>query len=129
VTLTHGGQDFLLAGIDDLWGESCDLDAAMTNPDRLPLLLLTHHPDTVLDPLALGADLVVCGHTHGGQVSLPGGRPLGGVPTVLGKKYAHGSFSFGPKTTLFVSRGCGETLMRVRFCCRPEIALLVCGQK
>ncbi len=126
VILEKNGARFALAGIDDLWGKSCDLDAALHDvPPELPLILLTHHPDTVLDPRVLRANLIICGHTHGGQVCLPGGWPLGGIPSVTGRKYAQGLHAISERTSLFVTRGAGETLARLRFCCPPEVVLLV----
>jgi uncharacterized protein len=125
VMLDYEDQKIALAGIDDLWGESCDLDEALKGiPSDLPTILLTHHPDTMLEESSKKTDLMICGHTHGGQVCWPGGRPLGGIPSVVGNAYAQGLFALSEKTSLFVSRGCGETLLRVRFCCAPEIALL-----
>ena len=131
VELTHGGETFALTGIDDLWGESCDLDAAFRDiPADMPVLFMTHHPDTVLDERSNRASVIVCGHTHGGQVRLPFIGPLGGVPSVTGKKYAYGLFPLNDgKTHLYTSKGCGETLLRVRFCCPPEIAVLELGTR
>lgn len=125
VVLEHEGEKLALAGIDDLWGPSCDINNAFEGiPADMPVLLQTHHPDTVLDERSMRADLMVCGHTHGGQVRFPIIGPLA-VPSVTGKKYAYGLFEMKNGTTrLFTSRGCGETLLRVRFNCPPEIAVL-----
>jgi predicted MPP superfamily phosphohydrolase len=70
----------------------------------------------------LGIDLVLAGHTHGGQVRLP---LVGALysQTALGRKYAAGLFSFG-KTTLYVNRGIGNALLPFRFLCRPEITVI-----
>jgi uncharacterized protein len=124
----HHDETFAIAGIDDLWSKSCNLDAAFADiPESTPTICLTHHPDTILEDQSKKADLIICGHTHGGQVCLPGGYPIAGVPAIVGRKYAHGLFAITQRTTLFVTRGCGESMMRMRFCCRPEIVLLECG--
>lgn len=130
VILDHHGEKVAVAGIDDLWSESSNMDAAFAKiPQETPTIFLTHHPDTILDERSHAADLIVCGHTHGGQVCWPGGYPAAGVPAVVGRKYAHGLFEITKRTKLFVTRGCGETLMRVRFWCRPEIAILECFER
>lgn len=84
-------------------------------------LVLAHTPDRIAWGLEVGADLVLAGHTHGGQIQLP---ILGVVasPSIHGARYACGVFRRGD-TVLHVSRGVsGETPLRWR--CPPEIALL-----
>lgn len=123
--LSHHGEQFAIAGIDDLWSESCNLNRAVSGiPTNMPTILLAHEPDIILEAQSAKANLIVSGHTHGGQVCFPGGYPAAGVPSLVGKRYAHGLFQVHDHTSLFVTRGCGETMLRVRFCCRPEVAIL-----
>jgi predicted MPP superfamily phosphohydrolase len=84
-------------------------------------ILLAHTPDVIRDAARRGVDLMLSGHTHGGQVRLP---LLGAtvVPSRYGHRYAAGQFQVDG-TTLYVSRGLGTVRFRVRFLCRPELAI------
>jgi predicted MPP superfamily phosphohydrolase len=88
-------------------------------------VLLYHSPELALVAPARGVGLYLCGHTHGGQVRLPG---LGALITSsrLGKRFEVGWHRVGT-TVLYVSRGIGMEGMgapRVRFLCRPEVTLV-----
>ena len=86
-------------------------------------ILLAHFPETV-DRLPPGTfELVLSGHTHGGQICLPypGGKVRFGG---LKPPYPEGVYEL-PGTTLVVSRGIGTTFVPFRFCARPEASLLV----
>lgn len=85
-------------------------------------LLLAHSPDVLLDPASAGADLVLCGHTHGGQVRLPLVGPLF-TNTRIGRQAAAGEAEIGG-VRCYVSRGLGASGIRARLYCRPELALL-----
>ncbi len=91
--------------------------------DRFNVFLF-HTPDLIEDVSGPAVDLYLCGHTHGGQVCLPG---YGAVITFskFGKKYESGPYRVGP-TTLYVNRGLGlepRPAPQVRFLARPEIAI------
>ncbi len=92
------------------------------DPGRLNILL-THVPafdHTVLDDRH---DLILCGHTHGGQVRIPFVRPFY-LPRYSGD-FVSGLYRTGPgDTPLYVNRGIGTSVFPVRFLCRPEITLL-----
>jgi predicted MPP superfamily phosphohydrolase len=136
VLLTPGGADLWLLGIEDtgyagksfsdftaIW-EQAALDLARmleTIPAGAPRILLVHNPDFA-EMLPEGRiDLVLCGHTHGGQVRVPIlGAPI--VPSCFGQKYAGGLVA-GPRTVVYVNRGIGLIAPPVRFNCRPEITL------
>ena len=84
--------------------------------------MLAHTPDVIRDAARLDVDLMLSGHTHGGQIRLP---LLGAtvVPSRYGHRYAAGEFHV-EGTTLYVSRGLGTVRFPIRFLCRPELALL-----
>ena len=127
-TITVRGQRIALAGVDDPY----------TRRDRYPLIAgpadraavvrigVTHAPEPrVLDGFAGdGYDLVLAGHTHGGQVRVPG---FGAVVTNCGidRSRARGLSRWGTHTVLNVSAGLGTSpYMPMRFCCRPEATLI-----
>jgi len=67
-----GGQDILIGGTSDLWQRKQDFSFTNTLLDK-PLILLTHNPDTALNvPSNVSFALMLAGHTHGGQVRIPG---------------------------------------------------------
>lgn len=116
---------FHLVGMDDWWEGSRDISGVVRSiRDNDSYILLQHNPDVVLHPKAFGRSpaLLLSGHTHGGQVNIPGiGPPI--VPTVLGSRYAAGLFDFdGVK--LYVNRGLGAITPPVRFNCPPEVAVI-----
>jgi predicted MPP superfamily phosphohydrolase len=116
-----------LCGVGDLWKDSQDYRAALGGlPDDMPRLLLSHNPDVAEEPAfrscGLRVDLMVSGHTHGGQVAIPFmGTPV--VPSKYGQKYASGMVQ-GPTCPVFVCRGIGLSVMPVRMGVSPEIAVL-----
>ena len=81
--------------------------------------LLAHDPRRITEASALGVPLVLSGHTHGGQVVLPG------LGAIAAQKFpiAAGTARQGA-TTLFVSRGIGTVYVPVRINCPPEVSLL-----
>ncbi|HDQ72671.1 MAG TPA: hypothetical protein ENN19_11335 [Chloroflexi bacterium] len=93
------------------------------SPERFTLLLY-HSPDLMPEATALGVDLYLCGHTHGGQIRLPF---FGAIFTSseFGKRYEMGCYRAGD-TTLYVNRGLGVEGLgspRARFLSPPEIVL------
>jgi len=86
-------------------------------------ILLAHSPDQAFDATGKGVDLVLSGHTHGGQVRLP---LIGTVytGTELGPEYAAGLYQFDD-LWLYITRGVGMTGLPIRFLCPPEVSLLV----
>ncbi len=114
---------FWVAGVGDYWERAHDVEAALSAvPEGEPVLVLTHNPD--LFPTVPGrVALTVAGHTHGGQVYLPGiGRPI--VPSQFGERFAIGHVEEEGRH-LFVSSGTGTSILPVRFLVPPEISLLV----
>jgi uncharacterized protein len=117
------GADLWVAGVDDLTEGQPDLGAALAGvPDEPPLILLAHNPDVWLDARVAAADLVLSGHTHGGQVRLPGVGVVHTQGTHLSRQRPAGWFERGD-TRMFVSRGLGESIP-LRLGVRPQVALI-----
>ena len=117
------GLDLQLAGLDEtLYGQPKVLPR--DSADK-PYLLLGHEPDVLLDMKEGQADLVLCGHTHGGQIRLP---LIGSliVPSKLGRRADLGHRVINGMPT-FISAGLGEVLCRARLMCPPEIVVLELG--
>jgi predicted MPP superfamily phosphohydrolase len=125
--VTEASEGLALCGVGDLWEDRPDFPLALGGlPAALPRVLLAHNPDAAEEPALLRSDLrvdlMVSGHTHGGQVRLPLlGTPI--IPSRYGSKYAQGLIQ-GPVCPVFVSRGIGTSQMPVRLGVTPEIALL-----
>lgn len=122
----HRGRRLRLAGVDDPHSGRDDLARALadvppTPGAREPLLLLAHSPDILEAASRAGVDLVLAGHTHGGQICLPGGVPLW-TNTRRGR-FGAGLFQRGT-TRMFVTRGVGTAGLRMRLFCPPEIAVI-----
>jgi predicted MPP superfamily phosphohydrolase len=91
-------------------------------PSEATVILLAHSPDAIYEAMAAGVDLVLSGHTHGGQVRLPVIGPLY-VNSDVGRRYNQGLFHLDG-TQLYVNRGIGTRWLRVRFLCPPEITVI-----
>ena len=97
------------------------------DPDRFNLLL-SHVPGFAHEYLERHIGLVLCGHTHGGQVRMPLLPPLY-LPRFSGR-FVAGSYQVGRyDTPLYVNRGIGTSVLPVRLACRPEITLLTLEPK
>jgi len=123
VVVTKGADCLGLSGLSIVHAWAA-VDTIKSLPrDRFNVFLF-HTPDLIEDIRGPGVDLYLCGHTHGGQVCLPG---YGALITFskFGKKYESGLYHVGP-TTLYVNRGLGlepRPGPQVRFFARPEIAV------
>jgi uncharacterized protein len=127
VPIERDGQRLWLSGLHDATFGTPDLDRAVPAQLDGPLLILCHEPDyadiILRHPRAGRADLILSGHTHGGQIRLPFFPPLALPP--MGKKYAEGLFHFpDSRTQLYVNRGLGTVGLPIRFDCPPEITAL-----
>src|SRR5207302_9060975 len=73
VTLREGDACLHLAGVDDLWSRRCDVERALAGlDDATPRVVLAHNPRTIEQLDGRRCDLMLSGHTHGGQVDWPG---------------------------------------------------------
>jgi predicted MPP superfamily phosphohydrolase len=111
-----------VAGAADLRFRRPDLDAALEKvPPAAPVILLAHDPD-LFPHVPERVALTVAGHTHGGQLDVPGLRRLG-IPSRYGTRYAGGHVVEG-RRHLYVSRGIGESGLPARLRTPPEIVVL-----
>jgi uncharacterized protein len=117
-----GGKTLWMLGVDDLWWNSDDLPAALESvPARDAKILLCHNPLGIWQASARGVDLVLSGHTHGGQVRLPGLRSL--YRSKLGERFFEG-WNRLDGTQIYVNRGIGKVVVPIRVACPAEIACL-----
>jgi predicted MPP superfamily phosphohydrolase len=126
--ITIRGQRIALAGVNDPYTrrDRYEKIAGPADPAALIRIGIAHAPEPrVLDRFAAdGYDLVLAGHTHGGQVRVPG---IGALVTNCGidRSRARGLSRWGSHTLLNVSAGLGTSpYMPMRFCCRPEASLI-----
>ncbi len=123
--IEHNGHPILLAGNELPWFPlAADMASVPDNFDgKRPLrIALCHTPDQLAWSQAHDFDLMLAGHTHGGQVRFPLVGPIL-APSVFGTRHASGTFFYEP-TLLHVSRGiAGTRPLRLR--CPPEVTKLV----
>jgi predicted MPP superfamily phosphohydrolase len=121
-SVSLNGEQFHLAGLDDVWVGDARLDEVVTAlPESGAAVLLTHEPDYADVSAAIGRfDLQISGHSHGGQINIPFyGPPM--LP-YLGRKYPIGLYQVG-EMLQYTNRGVGMTGLEVRLNCRPEITI------
>ena len=130
VRIERGGEYIELAGIDDpsfLGADGSAKSRAASELERLSvdgayLVLLAHRPELIETYAEYGADLVLSGHAHGGQIRLPGLGGLYAPGQGFLPEYDAGLYSSGD-TSLVVSRGLGNSLFPLRINNRPEVVL------
>ncbi|MEO0565880.1 MAG: metallophosphoesterase, partial [Chloroflexota bacterium] len=119
-TLARGEARLHIAGVDDIYEKQHDLNAVLDAiPDDGAAVLLAHEPDFADESAATGRfDLQLSGHSHAGQIRLPGIGALW-LPE-LGEKYPVGLYEIDGMYQ-YTSRGLGSLTPNVRFWCRPEV--------
>jgi hypothetical protein len=112
------GEAMELAGIR-FWTRRVGDIARVLRQSRDIVLLLAHDPRRIAEAAALDVPAVLSGHTHGGQVVLPGFGALArrDFPVLAGVARRH-------NTSLFVSRGIGTVYVPIRINCPPEVAVV-----
>jgi predicted MPP superfamily phosphohydrolase len=116
------GTSLWLVGLADLWTRPQRISETVTKvPEGQPLIALTHNPD-IFPNVPQRVQLVLAGHTHGGQVRFP---LIGSVivPSDYGNRWVQGHV-FEDNHHLFVTTGIGTSIVPVRFGLPPEIVLL-----
>ena len=124
-TLMLRGDSLHIAGTADPGTDRPDLNTAVPSQPKGPVILMSHAPDyadfVITHPRGPLIDLMLSGHSHGGQVRLPVLGPL--VLPPLGRKYVEGLFHFN-RMQLYVNRGLGTVGIPIRLNCPPEITLI-----
>ena len=123
VVIERGGQRIHLAGIDDAHFFRVDNieKAADAVPHEDFSILLSHTPEIYRQAAHAGFDLLLSGHTHGGQICLPGGIPIT-LDAALPRSLGSGAWSYRDMAG-YTSVGAGSSVVPVRFNCPPEITL------
>ncbi|MBN1457542.1 MAG: metallophosphoesterase [Sedimentisphaerales bacterium] len=124
VCLRKGDNSVFLVGLDDChYFGADDLDSAVAGVSKNSLkILISHSPEIYEKAEAYGFDLLLSGHTHGGQICLPNGTAIvknASVPSVFVK----GKWSYKGLRG-YTSRGAGSSCIPARFFCPPEITFL-----
>jgi predicted MPP superfamily phosphohydrolase len=122
-SVSKNGAEIWLAGVDDAHLYDChDIAKADANvPANAVKILLSHTPETYAEAADAGFDYVICGHTHAGQICLPGGIPIivnAGCPRRFCAGLWHHRGLQG-----YTSRATGSSALAVRFFCPPEITI------
>lgn len=121
ISLARGDARLHLIGVEDLWSRACDLQQAFTGITPVsPCIVLAHNPRTIEHLNGLRCDLMLSGHTHGGQVHVP----VLGRPTLSRKarQFAAGLYRYRD-SYLYVNKGVGFGF-KFRYGVRPEVAVL-----
>lgn len=123
VGISRGESSIFLGGIDDpVIFHTDDIPGAFAGTPRTALkILLGHSPRVYRRAEASGVDFLLCGHTHGGQVCLPGGRALVGNDSSP-KTFHKGSWRFG-KLLGYTTVGAGASGLPIRLNCPPELVI------
>ena len=129
VRLAAPYEDFWICGLDDHLLGRPDAASAIQGADGHRIVLM-HSPSGLVDLGNNAFDLALCGHTHGGQIALPGGRPIVVPRGPLCRQYAAGRFELDPqqvdsqRRVMIVSRGVGCSTVPLRMFSDPEV--MVC---
>ena len=122
VPIEQGSARFWLAGVDDALEARPDLGATIQKiPSGEVIVLLAHEPDFAEESALTPVDLQLSGHSHGGQIWIPGiGAPW--LPP-LARKYPRGLYKVG-NMTLYTNIGIGTIRAAIRINCVPEVTLI-----
>lgn len=117
-----------ICGVDEYWSGDPDADRAFANANGTRVLLM-HSPCTLHAIDGHRFDLALCGHTHGGHIALPGGRPIWIPQKEINAPYVHGRFDLAPPHSgaLVVSRGVGALEVPFRSYAPPDVLIVKLG--
>jgi predicted MPP superfamily phosphohydrolase len=123
LAIERNGASFYLAAIDDTWTKRADIDLALRErPEGMPTIVLSHDPDRFPHFAARSVDLVLSGHTHGGQIAVPFlARHVNA--SKLAHRFHLGLYEKGP-AKLYVHPGLGTTGPPIRLGVAPAIVVL-----
>jgi hypothetical protein len=114
-----------IVGLDEPWTGRADGSRAFASPAAAGAsftVAVSHAPEGLPFVEGRGARLLLCGHTHGGQIALPGRRPVI-VHGALGRRWPSGLHEVGGDLSLFVSRGLGAVDLPLRAFAPPDVTL------
>lgn len=123
VEIERGGARIHLAGIDDAHFFRADNieKAGDSIPQEEFAVLLSHTPEIYRQAAHADFDLMLSGHTHGGQICLPGGVPIT-LDSTLPRRFGAGAWTYHAMAG-YTSVGAGSSIVAVRLNCPPEITL------
>ncbi len=120
-----GGQPVVVSGASDLWQRRQDFGFSGALPEGKPVILLTHNPDTALVvPDSFSYDLMLAGHTHGGQVRLPGIYRNFLPVTGPFDKELHRIQTPAGQRLVYITTGTGMVGVPMRFLMPPRVDIL-----
>ncbi len=126
VHLPDPHEDVAILGLDEPWTGRPDAELALAcAPDARIRLAVAHAPEGLHALEGRGISVLLCGHTHGGQLALPGPRPLV-VPGPTSRRHPFGRHELGD-LTLYVSRGLGGIEVPMRSWAPPDVLVLELG--
>ena len=127
VKISIENENIYIAGVEDLWKGSPDAEKALENVKNEDFaILLTHNPEYFEEMTEKGknlSDIILAGHTHGGQVTLFGKIVASAIENK--EKYGYGMKNYGGHK-LYITSGVGGTAfeMFIRFFAKPEVVIL-----
>jgi predicted MPP superfamily phosphohydrolase len=121
--IQRDGEQIVILGVDDPhYYQADDLERALAgSPPGVFKILLAHSPEIIEKAFAAGVDFYLCGHTHAGQVCLPGGKPL--LTSSRGPDHCKNGRWEHSGVTGYTSPGAGASSVPIRFNCPPEITI------
>lgn len=123
--LKKDGFRINICGIDDPYTNHEDLDKAFNNIDKNDFtLLLSHAPNIIFKRNTLPCDLILCGHTHGGQIRFPFIGGLIAPGQGIFPKYDKGLYRLENGTMLYINSGLGTSKFPIRFLNRSQVSFI-----
>ncbi len=113
-----------IVGLGDLWAEELKAESVLDNKrkDDSPIIVLSHNPDSKDALIHFDWDLMLCGHTHGGQLKIP---ILGATPFAPVKDHSMvEGLHFWFERYIHITRGVGN-VYGMRFNCRPQVSVII----
>ena len=122
-----GSEPLYLVGVGSLWANRDNVDLALSEvPENSPRISMMHNPDTFEQFPASSAPFSIAGHTHGGQVRVPGTPQWSWLRFAQKDEVVADSWATGygePNNQLYVNVGIGMSIAPIRLFCPPELTL------
>jgi uncharacterized protein len=121
-------EEIAIYGLDDPWTGRRDGSVLEDDDDDDAgvRIVLSHAPEGLLVVKDSPFDVMLCGHTHGGHIALPGGVPVVSVGPLC-RRFPHGRHDAGDGRTIIVSRGIGATESALRLNADPDVLVVELG--